>query len=204
MRKGKVILPLQLIGMMMLIIFLAESAIMLGFFLLGESQSVISGVIDASLLSLLIVFPMYGLIFRPMQRQQQRLHQSQLWLRAITENLPEALVELDADGNITAFNPAAEIMFGYTAAEMIGKSVNRLMPEGSEGDHDAFVHLYMQTGESHVPGSVREIRARRRNGDHFPIEIQVREILHGGEIHFIGLIRDMTQHKQDLKRREQM
>lgn len=204
MSKRSVTLPLYLIGMMMVIIFLAEATIMLGFFLLGESQSFFSGVADAAILSLLIAFPMYWLIFRPMTQQQQRLYQNQHWLRSITDNLPDALIEIDRQGIITGFNPTAEVMFGYTAAEAIGRSVNMLMPDSEERDHDAFVQLYLETGDSHVPNSVREIAAKRRNGTTFPIAIQVREIRHDGKISFIGLIRDLTQQKQDLQRRTQM
>jgi len=204
MVKNAITSPLWLIGTMMLVIFVAEAVVMLGFFMAGESQSLISGFLDATILSLVISLPMYLLIFRPMSQQHRRLQRSQRWLQTITDNLPEALIEIDSKGIINAFNPTAETMFGYTSFEMIGKSINQLMPgEGGE-DHDAFVNLYLETGVSHVPNTSREIKARRRDGRIFPAEILVREIQHESKLYFIGIIRDLTHHKHEQHQHLQM
>jgi len=196
--------PLRLIATMMGVIFLAETLVMLLFYLAGESSSITSGLIDAGLLSILIALPMYFLIFRPMSIQHQSLQRSQHWLQTITENLPEALITIDSDSQVLSFNPAAEKMFGYRAGDIIGRSVELLMEEEIARLHRMYIRHYLETGEARVLGLTREVVAKRRGGELFPVEIQVREVNVDGRVCFVGMLRDITQRKLDQQRREQM
>lgn len=196
--------PLRLILTMMLVIFVAEALVMLLFYLLGDGSSLLSGLLDASLLSVLIAVPMYFLIFRSMNRQHQQLQQSQRWLNLITSHLPEALISIDSDSTVLSFNPAAEQIFGFKADEIIGKSVNLLMDEETAREHNEYIRHYLSTGESRVLGLLREVVARRRDGRMFPVEIQVREIKLDERICFVGMLRDITRRKQEQQRREEM
>jgi len=204
MRQKEVVAPFRLIATMMAVIFIAETLVMLLFFLAGESESIVSGFIDATLLSILISFPMYYLIFRPMSLQYQNLQRSQHWLQTITQNVPDALITIDSDDRVLSFNPAAEKMFGYSGAEIIGASIELLMEEEIARLHKEYLRHYLETGEARVLGLVREVIAKRRNGELFPIEIQVREVEVDGQICFVGMLRDITQRKLDQHRREQM
>jgi PAS domain S-box-containing protein len=85
-------------------------------------------------------------------------------------------------------------MFGYTLDEMIGQSVNMLMPLPHREVHDRYISRYVQTGEKHIIGISREIDAQRKDGSVFPTELAVSEIKHLKL--FTGIHRDLTERKQ--------
>lgn len=121
-------------------------------------------------------------------------------LRKIMETMVDALVIIDEDGIVETFNPAAERMFGRSAAEVIGHSVNALMPETEAEAHDAHLKRYLAQGDSRVIGIGREIRGRRKDGVTFPLEIALSELRLGERRYFIGVLRDMTERKQNEER----
>src|ERR1700744_3532232 len=61
---------------------------------------------------------------------------------AVLEALPDALVVTDAEGKVVLFNQQAEFMFGYARAEMIGQSVERLLPERDRSRHEHDREVY--------------------------------------------------------------
>jgi PAS domain S-box-containing protein len=65
---------------------------------------------------------------------------------------------------VRAFNPAAERMFGYPAAEVVGRKLKRLMPAPYAQHHDDYIGRYLRTGRAHVVGVGREVIGRRRDG----------------------------------------
>jgi PAS domain S-box-containing protein len=85
-------------------------------------------------------------------------------------------------------------MFGYTAAEMIGQSVNMLMPSPHREAHDGYLARYLQTGEKHIIGINRETEACRKDGSVFPVDLAVSEIKHLKL--FTGIHRDLTERKR--------
>ncbi|MDX8407117.1 MAG: PAS domain S-box protein, partial [Mariprofundaceae bacterium] len=196
--------PLRLIITMMVMIFLAESFVMLLFIAAGYEITVREGLLDATLLSLLIAPGMYFVLFRPMREQQSQILRSQRWLKDITDHLPEALVSIDENGIVKSFNPAAEAMFDIPAQDVIGHSVNMLMSDEDAREHDRHIRRYMETGKSDVLGYIRELEARRSNGEMFPIELQVRELKSNHHTYFIGMIRDISDRRSEELRQERI
>jgi PAS domain S-box-containing protein len=128
------------------------------------------------------------------KRDEERLRQSEARMRAILNTAADAIITMDIHGIIQSVNPASERMFGYAAAEMIGHSVGLLMPSPYREEHDRYLTRYMQTGESHIIGSGRELEARRKDGSIFPIHLVVSEI--EDRKLFTGILRDMTERKR--------
>lgn len=118
-----------------------------------------------------------------------------LLLRTIIETSPDGIITIDADGVIDSFNPASEILFGYKEEEVVGKSVNMLMPEPYRSEHDSYLQHYFDTGVKRIIGIGREVTARRKDGSEFPIELAVGEMEIDGRKQFTGFVRDITQRR---------
>ena len=94
-----------------------------------------------------------------------------------------------------SFNPSAERVFGYAAAEVLGRNVSMLMPLPHSQEHGNYMARYLRTGERRVIGFGREILAQRKNGTVFPAEIGVSETRIGGNVIFVGILRDISERK---------
>ncbi|MFA8442770.1 CheR family methyltransferase [Yoonia sp.] len=122
-------------------------------------------------------------------------------LRAILDAAPEAIVTIDDHGIIGSFSPAAEEIFGYRAAEIIGKNVNILMPDQDRRHHDGYMTRYLNTGEARIIGRGRDMDGLRKDGTTVPIRLLISELELDGERHFLGILQDLTE---DKKRRAQL
>jgi two-component system CheB/CheR fusion protein len=107
-----------------------------------------------------------------------------------------AIITIDRKGLITYFNRAAQRMFGYAPAEVVGGNVSILMPQPYRKEHDGYIANYFRTGIRKVIGIGREIIAMKKDGTIFPIELAVSEIRVGLDLTFTGVIRDITERKR--------
>ena len=113
--------------------------------------------------------------------------------RAIVESAVDGIVVIDERGLIESFNPGAERMFGYSAAEMIGRNVSVLMPEPHASAHDGYIGRYLTSGVAHIIGIGRDVEARRKDGTVFPAHLSVGAVATGGKPKFTGIVRDLTE-----------
>ena len=114
----------------------------------------------------------------------------------LTEGAHDAVIVADSEGRITLFNPAAERTFGYSSGEMVGRPISQLMPESLRGAHQAGMERYVATRETRVVGRTVELIGRRKNGETFPLELSLSAVESGGEVQFIGSIRDQTERQR--------
>lgn len=121
-------------------------------------------------------------------------------LRSILATVPDAMVVIDDHGRIMSFSTAAERMFGFSQAEVVGENVSLLMPSPDRERHDNYIERYRQTEERHILGIGRVMTARRRDGSTFPIELSVGEAKTPEGRIFTGFIRDLTE-QQSVERR---
>ncbi|BCA63982.1 PAS domain-containing sensor histidine kinase [Sphingomonas sp. HMP9] len=113
-------------------------------------------------------------------------------LSSILATVPDAMIVMNERGIVSSFSTAAEQVFGYTKAEVIGQNVGMLMPLVERRDHDHHLLTYLRTGVPHIIGNVRIATAQRANGEIFPIELAVGEASIAGERIFTGFVRDLT------------
>jgi two-component system sensor kinase FixL len=95
-----------------------------------------------------------------------------------------------------SFSAAAERLFGWPAADCLGRNVEMLMPAPYREAHDTYLSRYMTTGERRIIGIGRVVVGRRRDGSTFPMELSVGEMKVGARRFFTGFVRDLTESQQ--------
>jgi two-component system, LuxR family, sensor kinase FixL len=120
--------------------------------------------------------------------------------RAVVDSAVDAIIVIDAHGRVEAFNPAAERLFGYGAAEVLGKNVDMLMPSPYHEEHDTYLSRYLATGRAKIIGKGREVQGRRKDGTTFPLHLSVGQMAIQGERKFTGILHDLTDRVQMEKR----
>lgn len=116
-------------------------------------------------------------------------------VKAISDNVLDAIVTINTCGQIISVNRACERIFGWTAEAMIGKNVSMLMPEPYHSEHPGYIDRYLSQQGGSLMGIYREVTALRRDGSVFPATIGITETTHDDERTFIGVIRDISQQK---------
>jgi PAS domain S-box-containing protein len=114
----------------------------------------------------------------------------------VLENLADGAITIDIEGSIEYVNPMTEKLFGYTAAEMIGKNVSMLMPEPDSGSHDDYLSTYRRTGKSNIMGVGRQVNGQHKDGTVFPLDLNISETIVNGKVTYFGTVRDMTERAQ--------
>ncbi len=110
---------------------------------------------------------------------------------AVLNTLVDGVVIIDQLGTISLFNPACENMFGYSATEVVGQNVKILMPEPYHSEHDGYIDAYRKTSQKKIIGIGREVKAVRKDGTVFPIDLTVGETEVEGATIFVGIIRNL-------------
>jgi PAS domain S-box-containing protein len=113
--------------------------------------------------------------------------------RAVIDAAVDGIIVIDARGRIEAFNHAAEQMFGYQEAEVIGQNVRVLMPEPDRSNHDGYLKHHLDTGEKRIIGIGRAVTGLRRDGTRFPLHLSVGAFEVEGEKHFTGILHDLSR-----------
>ena len=114
----------------------------------------------------------------------------------IIENVADAVITIDPAGTIGSFNPAAEKLFGYNAAEIIGRNVNLLMPEPYRSEHDQYLARYMAGQPAGIIGKQLELKGQHKDGTVFLLELAVTAMEIDQAKYFAGILRDISERKQ--------
>ena len=130
------------------------------------------------------------------KRDEAAVRESEARLRAVVETAVDGILTIDEQGIVGTMNPAAERLFGYAEAEVVGRNISLLMPNPYRDEHDGYLDHYRQTGERRIIGIGREVQGRRRNGTIFPIELAVSETVLGERRFFTGIVRDISERKR--------
>ena len=140
-----------------------------------------------------------ALAFDHMRRE---VHSRQSRLEAVLHYAAEAIITIDERGLVESLNPAAERLFGHSAAEVLGNNVNLLIPEPHRSEHDGYLQRYLGAGEKRVLGQAREVEALHKDGRLFPVEINVSEMWVDGRRLFTGMLADISDRKAMLEQLE--
>jgi PAS domain S-box-containing protein len=118
-------------------------------------------------------------------------------IRQTLDHTMDAVVTIDARNCITLFNAAAERLWGYSAAEVLGKNVKMLVPPEMRGSHDGFVDHHRKTGENRLVGSTREVPIHRKDGSIGTAILLLSAIAQDdGSRLYMAFLKDITLQKQ--------
>ncbi|MBK8814574.1 MAG: PAS domain S-box protein [Methylococcaceae bacterium] len=129
------------------------------------------------------------------QKQNQlALLQSQQRYEGIIDSAMDAVITIDEKHAIFVFNAAAEKMFGYSAKEIIGDTLARILPERFRGQHTGNVEVFSLSGvTSRKMGALGIMTGLRKNGEEFPIEVSISQVSTGGDKSFTAILRDISE-----------
>jgi len=116
---------------------------------------------------------------------------------AILESALDAIISIDAQGHVLAFNSAAERMFGRTQREALGRELGELIvPPSLRDAHRKALARIVATGEARLLGQRLELTGMRAGGDEFPVELTLARVELDGAPAFTGYVRDITDRKR--------
>src|SRR5581483_1448637 len=118
------------------------------------------------------------------------LTQDQLWLAV--GSCPAAMVMTDADGTIVGVNCETESLFGYSASELLGQSVDLLVPVNQRPLHRRQRDLFKQVPQQRPLGHRRDLLGKRKNGTLVPVEVGLSTIHAGAKLSVLCAIIDLS------------
>ncbi|MEG4035341.1 PAS domain S-box protein [Microcoleus sp. S36b_A4] len=130
-------------------------------------------------------------------RAEEALRASQARLSGVLDIADEAIISVDSSQQITLYNQGAERIFGYTSEEMLGQTLDRLLPERFAANHQQQVRQFAQsTQTARKMGKRGEIIGRRKDGTEFPAEASISQLELSEEKVFTVFLRDISERKQ--------
>ena len=126
-----------------------------------------------------------------------------LLLPSILEAIPDALVAVNQQGVIIQVNSQTEAMFAYTRDELIGQTIEMLVPERQRQQHHQHREQFHARPKIRRMGSGLDLHGRRRDGTEFPVEISLSPVATGNGMIMLSVIRDISDRKrieEDLRR----
>jgi PAS domain S-box-containing protein len=136
---------------------------------------------------------------------QRAIKESEERKAAVLRSTLDSIITMDRNGCVVEFNPAAERTFGYSREEAVGATLAELIiPKRFRDAHHAGLARYLATGEAHVLGQRLELPALRKDGTEFQAELTITRSDVEGEHTFTGVLRDISERKQQEIEREQL
>ncbi len=123
------------------------------------------------------------------------LRHSEERFRLLVESSPNALIMADRGGAIKLVNRQAEVLFGYDRTELIGMSVDMLLPEPLRRSHPALRGEFFEEPTQRHMGVGRDLYARRKDGFEVPVEIGLTPVLMPEGLFVLATVTDITQRK---------
>ncbi len=178
----------------LLAIFLAEALILyLVPHFLPHPHSLTGALLIAALLVLCITPPLWWLLIRPLQSTALVEYSRGA---TVVAHAVDGIITIDQEGQVEAFNPAAERIFCYRAEEVIGRPVTLLMPERYREAHQRGLQRVRSGGESRIIGKTVELTGLRKDGREFPLELSLMTWQARDRTFYTGIVRDITERKQ--------
>ncbi len=137
-----------------------------------------------------------GLVVTSTVHEVDSIGHSEAYFRNLLESAPDAMIIIDETGKIAVANAQSEQMFGYTREEMLGQTVEILLPARLHEQHIAHRAGYVSDPKIRPMGAGMNLLAKRRDGSEFPVEISLSPVHVAGGRFVSSVIRDVTRRKR--------
>jgi PAS domain S-box-containing protein len=121
--------------------------------------------------------------------------QAEEQFRLVVEAAPNAMIMVNTEGCITLVNTQTEAVFGYTREELLGRSIEMLVPERLRSGHQGFRHGYFCDPQARPMGAGRELFGRRKDGSEVPVEIGLNPVHTSKGLFVLASIVDISERK---------
>ena len=139
---------------------------------------------------------LYTVILRDVTERVQadaREREHRETLAAVIEAASDAVVSTDAEGRITLFNPAAERIFGHTATDMLGQTLESLLPTRHRGGHMQHLHDFAESHVTRRAMGAGRVKGLHAGGEELELEASISQAVVNGRLTLTAILRDVTQ-----------
>ena len=126
------------------------------------------------------------------KRAEEALQESEERLRSIVQSTRDAIILMDTRGNVAFWNSGAETIFGYTAEEIFGQPVTRIIPERFREAHLRGVARVAAAGRLTLQADMFELIGLKKDGTEFPLEFSLAAWTAKSKLFITGIIRDIS------------
>lgn len=138
----------------------------------------------------------------------QKIKDGRTHINSILQHAIDGIITTNSEGIITAYNPACEAIFGYNNEEVIGQTINTIIPGAYNHKTKKFLENFNTNSNIDIPqlvSKIIEIQASHKNGTLFPVELSFSEILlEDGTYLYSCFVRDISAKKEQDKEREEL
>ncbi len=156
----------------------------------------------ASLLLFMVIGSLDVIIVALLNAAVERVVAQEQNVRVLIESAPNGIIVVDEHGKITRVNLSTEKLFGYHRSELLGKSVEVLVPEPLAQRHRGLRESYMRSPEARPMGAGRDLSGRRKDGSQFPVEIGLNPVARNNVRAILATVIDISERKQALDRQQ--
>jgi PAS domain S-box-containing protein len=144
--------------------------------------------------NMLVFSALVGWNSRAVRRGEQRRRDLEGRLADVLNSAIDAIIAIDEDLRIQLFNPAAERIFGHSSKDMVGQSLDPLLPELHRRIQLQHIQVPAHApAEQHRVGVIDDLHGLRANGEEFPIEASISQVESGGRKLLTVILRDVTE-----------
>jgi PAS domain S-box-containing protein len=138
------------------------------------------------------------------RQSEQMVMKSQQMFQGLFEDSPDAIILVTQEGRINRVNAQVEALFGYGREELIGQSVDLLMPERYRAQHGAHLADYFGARRPRTMGADLELFARHKDGSEFPVDVMLSALETDEGTLGMAVTRNITSRKHSAERIEKL
>lgn len=169
---------------------------------MDRQQTILQHAFSLAVVIMATLFVLY------VKRLYRNIEAEQHQVTALFEHATEGIILTDDKGNIVLLNPAAYRLFEYDRQDLLGRSIDILIPQRFHYRHTKDREGFYQQPSNRTMGHGRDLFARKKDGAEFPVEVSLSYYRQNHKLYVIAFIVDITQRKQSelelLNRQQQL